>query len=77
MCRVIGNSCLSFEEMSTILKQVEACLNSCPLYQVLSNPKDPKALALSQFLIGGLIMAPIVQSVYTDHLVYHLPIVVH
>jgi hypothetical protein len=57
MCRVMGNLCLSFEEMSTILTQVEACLNSCPLCQILSNPKDPKALALGQFLIGGLIMA--------------------
>ena len=76
MCRVIGNSCLCFEEMSTILTQAEACLNSCPLCQILSNPKDPKALALGQFLIVGLTMTLIVQSVYTDHLVYHLPIVV-
>jgi len=56
MCRVIDNLCLSFEEMSTILTQVEARLNSC-LFQILSNPKDPKALALGQSLIGGLIMA--------------------
>jgi len=68
MCRFIGNLCLSFEEMSTILTQVEACLISCPLCQILSNHKDPKALALGQFLIGGLIMG-LLNSDYS-----HIPV---
>jgi hypothetical protein len=54
---VVGNLCLTFEEMSTILTQVEACLNSSPLCQILSDPKDLKALTPGQFHIGGHIMA--------------------
>ncbi|XP_072933756.1 uncharacterized protein [Epargyreus clarus] len=37
--KVIGNSTLTFEEMATVLAQIEACLNSRPM-SVLSNEPD-------------------------------------
>jgi len=57
MYRVIGNACISFEEMPTILTQIEACLNSCPLCQIPSCTKDPQALTPGHFLIGEPLMA--------------------
>jgi hypothetical protein len=57
MRRVIGNACISFEEMSTILTQIEACLNSRPLCQIPADTKDPQALTPGHFRIGELLMA--------------------
>ena len=57
MRRVVSNTCISFEEMSTILTQIEVCLNSRPLCQIPSDPKDPQALTPCHFLIGGPLMA--------------------
>lgn len=40
--RVIGNSTLTFEEMATVLAQIEACLNSRPMSRInSSNIDDP------------------------------------
>jgi hypothetical protein len=39
---VIGNACISFEGMSTILTQIEECLNSRSLRQIPSDPNDPQ-----------------------------------
>lgn len=58
--RVIGESTLTFEEMSTLLTQVEACLNSRPISVI--NSEDPNAalpLTPGHFLIGEpLLSAP-------------------
>ncbi|XP_072948468.1 uncharacterized protein [Epargyreus clarus] len=48
--KVIGNSTLTFEEMATVLAQIEACLNSRPM-SVLSNEPD-FILTPGHFLIG-------------------------
>ena len=42
MRRVIGSACISFKEMSTILTQIEACLNSCQLCKFLLIPRIHK-----------------------------------
>lgn len=53
--RVVGESTLTFEEFYTVLTQIEACLNSRPLYQLTSDPKDLSALTPGHFLIGEAI----------------------
>ncbi|XP_046963315.1 uncharacterized protein LOC124532456 [Vanessa cardui] len=50
--RVIGNATLTFEELTTLLYQIEACLNSRPLSQISSNSQDPIPLTPAHFLIG-------------------------
>ncbi|KAJ8728238.1 hypothetical protein PYW08_016623 [Mythimna loreyi] len=57
--RVIGNSTLTFEEMTTLLCQIEACLNSRPIAQISSNPEDSYPLIPGHFLVGEpLVLVP-------------------
>ncbi|PZC75506.1 hypothetical protein B5X24_HaOG206047 [Helicoverpa armigera] len=50
--RVIGDSTLTYEELSTFLHQIEACLNSRPLCIQTENINDNIVLTPSHFLIG-------------------------
>ncbi|XP_047527076.1 uncharacterized protein LOC125064193 [Vanessa atalanta] len=50
--RVMGNLNLTYEELSTLFAQVEAILNSRPLYPVSSSPHDLLSLTPGHFLIG-------------------------
>lgn len=50
--RVIGNTLLNFEEMSTLLSQVESTLNSRPISPLSADPSDLQPLTPAHFLIG-------------------------
>jgi hypothetical protein len=50
--RVLGNALITFEDLLTILTQIEAVLNSRPLHPMSSSPDDFQALSPSHFLMG-------------------------
>ncbi|XP_045446867.1 uncharacterized protein LOC123655073 [Melitaea cinxia] len=57
--RVIGTSTLTYEEMSTVLAQIEACLNSRPLSRLDTDQGNVDILTPGHFLVGEpLINAP-------------------
>ncbi|XP_025266779.1 uncharacterized protein LOC112638780 [Camponotus floridanus] len=55
--RVIGEATLTYEEMATLLTQVEACLNSRPLQPLTDDPDDLAALTPGHFIIGAPLVA--------------------
>lgn len=50
--RIIGDSTLTYEELATVLAQIEACLNSRPLSIMPGNPDEPTPLTPGHFLVG-------------------------
>jgi len=56
--RTIGTNILDFEQLITLLHQVEACLNSRPFTQMSTDPADYNALTPGHFLIGRPLMSP-------------------
>lgn len=56
--RIVGNSTLTFEELSTVLAQIESCLNSRPMCYI-QDQGDPMPLTPGHFLVGEpLLVAP-------------------
>lgn len=56
--RILGNTRLTYEEFSTTLCQIEACLNSRPLCPMTSDPDDLTTLTPGHFLIGTALLSP-------------------
>ncbi|XP_030758533.1 uncharacterized protein LOC115884174 [Sitophilus oryzae] len=50
--RVIGDSALTYEDLCTVLVQIEGALNSRPLSPLSSDPQDPTPLTPGHFLVG-------------------------
>lgn len=57
MLKVCGSAILNFEELTTLLCQIEACLNSRPLYPLTSELSDLEVLSPGHFLIGAPLLS--------------------
>ncbi|XP_058817515.1 uncharacterized protein LOC131680822 [Topomyia yanbarensis] len=69
--RQLGNSRLCFEDMCTVLSQIEASMNSRPLVPLTEDPNDLNALTPAHFLIGATMYAipdPDVRSIPINRL---------
>lgn len=60
--RVLGDCKLTYEELNTVLVQIEAILNSRPLTPFSSEPEDLRPLTPGHFLIGRPLMSLPVQD---------------
>ena len=55
--RVVGISILNYEELTTILCQIEQVLNNCPLMALTNNPDDTFAITPSMLVNGSRLHA--------------------
>lgn len=58
LTKAVGNSSLTYEELSTLLIQIEAILNSRPLCPLTEDPESYSALTPAHFLVGSALLAP-------------------
>ena len=56
--REVGDATLTFEELTTLCAQIEACLNFRPVSPLSSDPDDIAALTPRHFLVGSALIAP-------------------
>lgn len=57
--RIVGQRILQFEQMYTLLNQIEAILNSRPLHPLNDDPNDMQALTPGHFLVGEPLILPL------------------
>jgi len=50
--RTLGSRVATYEELCTLLSEIEACLNSRPLCALSDDPSNPTCLSPGHFLIG-------------------------
>ncbi|XP_058827589.1 uncharacterized protein LOC131687515 [Topomyia yanbarensis] len=71
LLKEMGNTTIAYEDMLTLLAQVEMCLNSRPLTPLPSDASDLEALTPGHFLVGSSLQAvpePSVKDVAENHL---------
>jgi hypothetical protein len=56
--RKLGDASITYEEFYTLLRRIEACLNSRPLIPLSQDLNDLEALTFGHFLIGAPLTAP-------------------
>lgn len=56
--RIIPNSTLTYEEMTTLLCKIESCLNSRPLCPLSNDTDELAVLTPGHFLIGDALLSP-------------------
>ncbi|XP_062556626.1 uncharacterized protein LOC134221452 [Armigeres subalbatus] len=57
LLKTVGNTNIAYEQMLTLLAQVEMCLNSRPLTSMPSEPSDLEVLTPGHFLVGTNLQA--------------------
>ncbi|XP_053687053.1 uncharacterized protein LOC128736588 [Sabethes cyaneus] len=65
LLKVLADTPVSYEDMTTLLTQVECCLNSRPLTQLSVDPDDLRPLTPGHFLVGSALQS-IPSADYTD-----------
>ncbi|CAG9137506.1 unnamed protein product [Plutella xylostella] len=66
--KVIGQQLLSYEELVTVLAQIESVLNSRPLTVLSADPAEPAALTPSHFLHTAPLLSLPAAEVHDDNL---------
>ncbi|XP_058816812.1 uncharacterized protein LOC131680109 [Topomyia yanbarensis] len=57
LLKAIGNVNVAYEDMLTLLAQIEMCLNSRPLTPLQDDPSDIEVLTPGHFLVGSNLQA--------------------
>lgn len=58
LTRIVGQKTLAQDQLATLLVEIEAILNSRPLYPLTDDPNDVQALTPGHFLIGEPLILP-------------------
>jgi hypothetical protein len=51
----LGSRVVTYEELSTLLEEIEACLNSRHICVFSNDPQDPSSLSPGHFLLGDML----------------------